>query len=228
MQEDNQAYIKLQKHLDRQAVGFPATRSGAEIKVLKHIFSPLEADIACCLSYRFESLDAIFARARHLVDSVEELEKRLEDLLKKGGIESKVKNGRMHYGNAPLVVGIYEYQLNRLTPEFIQDFSEYTSSINFGIEFLSTKLPQMRTIPVSKSIHPQQHVSTFDEVTTLIEEAEAPFAIFECSCRKKKSMLGKTCAKTVRKETCMAVGPMGRIALKVGVGREITRNEGRA
>ncbi len=225
MQKADQVYVKLQKHLDNQAVGFPATRSGAEIKILKHIFSPLEAELACCLTYRFEPLDAIFSRAGHLVDVPAELEKRLEDIQKKGGIESKIKNGSYHYCNAPLVVGIYEYQLNRLTPEFIEDFKAYTSSINFGIEFLSTKLPQMRTIPVSKSIHPQHNVSTFDEVTQLLQAAEPPFTIFECICRKKKSILGESCAKTERKETCMAIGPMGRMALKAGTGREITRDE---
>jgi electron transport complex protein RnfB len=44
MEHDYQMYVKLQKHLDNQAVGFPATRSGVEIKILKHIFSPEEAD----------------------------------------------------------------------------------------------------------------------------------------------------------------------------------------
>ena len=44
-----------------------------------------------------------------------------------------------------------------------RDFSEYTSGKKLGIEFLSTKLPQMRTIPVSKSIHPHHKASTFDE-----------------------------------------------------------------
>ena len=107
MNQNNQAYIKLQQHLDRQAVGFPATRSGAEIKILKHIFSPQEAEIACCLSYRFEAVETIFSRAGHLVDSVDQLGKHLDSIQKKGGIESKGKNGSTHYCNAPLVVGMY-------------------------------------------------------------------------------------------------------------------------
>ena len=77
MTQNNQVYVKLQKHLDNQAVGFPATRSGAEIKILKHIFAPEEAEIACCLNYKFEPLETIFSRAGHLVASVDELEKAL-------------------------------------------------------------------------------------------------------------------------------------------------------
>ena len=225
MEQNTQVYVKLQKHLDRQAVGFPATRSGAEIKILKHIFSPEEAEIACCLSYKFEPLKTIVSRAGHRVNSSDELEKSLDRIQKKGGIESRIKNGKMHYCNAPLVVGMYEFQLNRLTPDFIEDFNEYTSDKKFGIEFLSTKLPQMRTIPVAKSIHPQHNASTFDEVAALLQQAEEPFVIFECICRKKKSLAGHTCKVTDRKETCLAVGSMARTALQSGSGREITRED---
>lgn len=76
-----------------------------------------------------------------------------------------------------------------MTPEFIKDFKAYTSDRNFGIEFLSTELPQMRTIPVAESIHPRHSVSTFDEVTTLLEQAEEPFVII---MEKKKGKLEKT------------------------------------
>jgi NAD-dependent dihydropyrimidine dehydrogenase PreA subunit len=225
MEQNNHVYVNLQQHLDKQAVGFPTTRSGAEIKILKHIFSPLEAEIACCLSYKFESVETLIGRAGHLVGSTDELEKHLHHLQKKGGIESKIKNGKTYYCNAPLVVGMYEFQLNRLTDKFINDFNEYTSTRNFGIEFLSSKLPQMRTIPVSKSIHPQHNVSTFDEVITLLQQAEEPFVIVECICRKKKAIEGMTCKITDRKETCLAVGSMGRMSLISNAGREITRDE---
>jgi Pyruvate/2-oxoacid:ferredoxin oxidoreductase delta subunit len=225
MKQNEQVYAKLQKHLDNQAIGFPATRSGVELKILKHIFTPQDAEIACCLSYKFELPETIFERAGHLVDSPEGLKKCLERIQKKGGIESKIKNGETLYCNAPLVVGMYEFQLDRLTPEFVKDFNEYTSGKDFGVAFLSTKLPQMRTIPVAKSIHPQHNVSTYDEVATLMQAAEEPFVIFECICRKKKSIEGKLCKKTDRKETCLAVGDMGRMAMQAGQGREIARDE---
>jgi Pyruvate/2-oxoacid:ferredoxin oxidoreductase delta subunit len=223
--QNNRVYVKLQKHLDNQAIGFPATRSGVEIKILKHIFTPEEAEIACCLSYKFEPLETIFSCAAHLVGSADELKKGLDRIQKKGGIESKIKAGKMHYCNAPLVVGMYELQMNRLTPEFIGDFNEYTSNKKFGLAFLSTKLPQMRTIPVSKSIHPRHNVGTFDEVMTLLQQAEDPFVIIECICRKKKSIEGNSCKLTDRQETCLAVGSMARMVLQAGSGREISRDD---
>jgi NAD-dependent dihydropyrimidine dehydrogenase PreA subunit len=131
----------------------------------------------------------------------------------------------MLYCNAPLVVGMYEYQLNRMTTEFVNGFNEYTSDKKFGLAFLSTKLPQMRTIPIAKSIHPQHQVNTFDEVSALLRQAEPPFAVFECICRKKKSMEGNTCKVTDRKETCLATGNMARMGLANGIDRELTAKE---
>jgi Pyruvate/2-oxoacid:ferredoxin oxidoreductase delta subunit len=223
--QNDHVYVRLQQHLNNQTVGFPATRSGAEIKILKHIFTPAEAEIACCLSYKYETLETILSRAGDLVDSSGDLAKILHGIQKKGGIESRCDNGEMLYCNAPLVVGMYEYQLNRLTPEFVKDFNEHTSDKKFGLAFLSTELPQMRTIPISRSIHPQHHVSTFDEVSALLRQAELPFAVFECICRKKKSMEGNTCKVTDRKETCLATGNMARLALANGIGRELTAKE---
>ena len=129
MEQNDQVYIKLQKHLDRQPVGFPATKTGVEIRILKHIFTPEEAEMVSFLSYKLEPLETIFGKVGHLVESLEELEKIIDRIQKKGGIESKIKNGTTHYGCAPLVVGMYELQLGRLTPEFIKDFKEYTSDI---------------------------------------------------------------------------------------------------
>ncbi len=225
MEQNDQVYTKLQKHLDNQAVGFPATKTGVEIRILKHIFTPEEAEIASFLSYKFEPLKIIYGRVEHLAGSPEELEKILDRIQKKGGIEFKIKNDKKHYCNAPFIVGMYEFQLDRLTPEFIKDFNEYTSGRSFGIEFLSTERPQLRTIPVAKSIQPQQNISTFDEITTLLQQAEEPFVIIECICRKKKSIEGKPCKATDRKETCLAIGDMAQMVLASDVGRKITRDD---
>ena len=218
-------YIQLQKHLDKQPVGFPATRSGAEIKILEHIFSPLEARIALKMGYKFESAEAILIRLEHAVSSVLVLENHLDQLFKKGGILSRVTDGIRYYGLAPLVVGMYELQNKRLTPDFVKYFKEYTSDKKFGIEFISTELPQMRTIPISESISVTPHVSPFDDVVALINKAHEPFAILECICRKKKDIEGNACKKTTRKETCLAMGDMGAGAIHIGIGREITRDE---
>ncbi|MGV8073445.1 MAG: ATP-binding protein [Syntrophobacteraceae bacterium] len=228
MDKVEQIYKKLQQHLNNQAVGFPATRSGVEIKILKHIFAPREAEIASYLSYKPEPIETLFERVRHLVQSPEELADVLDHIHKNGGIESKVKEGKRVYCIIPLIIGMYEGQLDRLTPEFIKDFDEYTNNRRFGVEFLSTNLTQMRTIPVARSIQPHHHAASFDEVTVLLQKAEAPFAILECICRKKKAMEDTPCKTTDRKETCLALGGVAQSVLLSGHGREIGRDEAMA
>ena len=228
MNVNDQIYNRLQRHLDRQAVGFPATRSGAELNILRHIFTPREAEIAAFLSYQHAPLEVIYDKVRHLVASPAELARELSKLLKKGGIEAKKENGRMLYANAPLVVGMYELQVDRLTPEFVRDFKQYTADRKFGIEFLGTALPQMRTIPVAKSIRPQHRASTFDEVTALLRDSDGPFVILDCICRKKKRMAGNDCQMTDRRETCLGMGKMAETVLLSDIGREIERAEAMA
>ena len=86
---DDPIYERLRVHLDHQAIGFPPSRSGAHLKVLRHIFTPYEAQIAVCLKDRYEPLDLIYPRARHLVSSPDELGRVLDGILRKGGIEAK-------------------------------------------------------------------------------------------------------------------------------------------
>ena len=228
MDRHDQVYINLQRHLDRQAVGSPSSKSRAELKILRHIFSPAEAEIAAFLDYRHEPLEVVYERVRHLVASPEELAQILEGILIKGGIEAREENGRRLYGNAPLVVGMYELQVDRLTPEFISDFKAYTSDWRFGLEFLATELPQMRTIPIAQSIQPQHHVSTFDEAAALLTQSAGPFVILDCICRKKKRMSGEDCRMTDRRETCLGMGNIAETVLMSGIGREIEQAEAMA
>jgi len=37
---DNELYVKLRKHLDKQPGGFPETQSGAEIDILRRFYTP--------------------------------------------------------------------------------------------------------------------------------------------------------------------------------------------
>ncbi|WDP90364.1 MAG: 4Fe-4S dicluster domain-containing protein [Desulfobacter sp.] len=216
-------YRKLQQHLNRQPVGFPPSASGADIRLLKHIFTPLEAKIATCLSHEPRSLEEIFSRADGLVASESILEDHLTAMVKKGGLELRRERGRDLYANAPLVVGIYELQVNRLTPGFIRDFKAYTSEKRYGISFLSTKRSQMRTVPIHKSITPDLPAADYDQILRLLETAEAPFVVLPCICRKKKDSQGEPCRQTQRVDTCMAMGPMAHTLIKMEVGREIPR-----
>ncbi len=206
-------------------MGFPAVRDGSDIRILRHIFSPEEAAIATCLSYRHESESVLAERITRQLGPIDDLSGKFREMLKKGGIEGVEKEGEIWYCNSPLVVGMYEMQLGRLTPEFIRDFKRYTRSAAFGLSFIGTELPQMRTIPIEKSIRPEYVVSDFDRVDSLLNQSAGPFVIVECICRNRAEMEGKTCTVTKRKETCLAIGNIAKTVILSGQGREIERDE---
>ena len=62
MGSDLDVYRKLQKHLDNMPVAFPESDIGLDIKLLKHRFTPKEAEIALELSALPEPLERIHKR----------------------------------------------------------------------------------------------------------------------------------------------------------------------
>ena len=218
-------YRTLQKHLDKQAVGFPATRSGAEIRILERLFTPEEAKMALHLTYHPVSIVDVHEKTKAEDISLEDLESILNNMAIKGAIGKIVKNNTDYYHTIPFAVGMLEYQVNRLSPEFVDDTVDLIASRNTGLALLSTKVPQMRTIPVEESIKVEHHVTTYDNLRELIEGTEGPISVQECLCRQSASIRGYPCKKTSRLEICMAFGDMARVFLEAGTARQITKGE---
>lgn len=222
---EEKIYKELRKHLNKQAVGYPSTLSGVEIKLLKRFFTPEEAKLAMCLSYKPTSLDTIIETAKGIGKTDKEIEEMLNEMLKNGVIGQREKDGIQHYYTLPLAVGMYEGQINRLTPEFLKDYDKYTSGMMFGLEFISTELPQMRTIPVKESIPLDYQVTNYDHITDIINNTEGPIAVNECICRQRKSILDDPCHQTKLMETCFQFGDAAKYAMKYDIGRGINKEE---
>jgi electron transport complex protein RnfB len=177
------------------------------------------------LSYKPRSMNDIYEGVKETGMPFNAMENMLDGMMKNGVIGHMEREGTRHFFNIPLIVGMYEGQLNRLTPEFLADFDEYTSDKAFGLEFLSTELPQMRTIPVGKSIRPEHHVTTHNHLKNIIKGADGPIVVNECICRKAANMKGNPCKKTPRLETCMALGDIAGNCIRAGIGREVSKEE---
>lgn len=225
MAREERIYRDLKKHLNKLPVGYPGTKSGVEIRLLKWFFNPEEARLAMKLSYKPCSIEDIYEMVKESGMSFNDMERMLNGMMQNGVIGYMEREGTRYFFNLPLLIGMYERQLNRLTPEFLADFDEYASSRAFGLEFLGTELPQMRTIPVGKSIKPEHYVTTYDHLTDLINGADGPIAIGECICRKAASMRGNPCQKTSRLETCMGFGDTAANYIRAGMGREVSKKE---
>ena len=225
MDKAERIYRNLQRHLDKQAVGYPATKSGAEIRILKRFFSPEEAQLAMHLTYKPTSIEHIYELVKGGGLSLSAVENMLDNMAKNGVIGVVERKGGRYFCTVPFVVGMFEGQVTKLTPEFLSDVEQYTTDKAFGLAFLSTELPQMRTIPVSKSISVEHHVTTHDHMVDIINGMDGPFAILECICRKSAGIKGNPCKKTSRQETCMTFGNMAKHVIQNGIGRAIDKEE---
>jgi electron transport complex protein RnfB len=224
MSDNNEIFRNLQIHLDQFPIGLPATPTGIEIKVLKHLFTEEEAFIGTKLSWDYESLEKIYDRIEKKDISVESLEALVENMIKKGTLKYKIVNGKKFYANLPLVVGIFEYQVNKLTKEFFEDFDEYLITA-FGAELLGTKISQFRTIPVKESVSSEHYVSNYDEIKQVIQNSEEPITVANCVCRQSQDLYGNYCKQTSLRETCFYFGTTGQLFLDQGWARQITREE---
>jgi NAD-dependent dihydropyrimidine dehydrogenase PreA subunit len=118
------------------------------------------------------------------------------------------------------VIGIYEYQLNKLTPELARDLEEYLA--HWWNADTWRKAPQIRTIPVGESISPQLEVLAYEQAEALVG-AQERFAVAPCICRQEKRMLGEGCDKPL--ETCLSFGDAADFYVHNGWGRAISRDE---
>jgi len=146
-------YRRLAKHLDNIPAGYPATDSGVEIRILQRLFSPDEATLATHLTLLPEDARVVARRAKLPVDEVAQ---RLAKMEQKGLIFSKhSRSGSVpKYQAAPFVVGIWEFQVGRLTPDLVRDFEEYLPHLMP----IWKKTPQMRTIPINESIDTEMKI----------------------------------------------------------------------
>ena len=220
-------YRQLQQTLDEMPIGFPPTESGVEIRLLKYLFTPEEAKIAARLKFAWkptESLENIYERLKPMGYSIEELEKYLDSMLKKGAIFGRKEENKKFYGLSILAVGIYEFQVNKLTKEFLEDHHQYIQEA-WGMEFMKTPIAQMRTIPIGINIDHEIEIANYDNIKQLFENVEGPFVLINCVCRQDHKMRGESCQATSRSEACMGFGFFAKTYIDLGWGREISRQE---
>lgn len=224
MNTESKVYRDLQKHLDRLPISYPATESGVEIRILKHLFTPEEAKIALQLSMIPEPVKRVHKRVKKIGVSIGELEKILNHMSDKGVIEVSEKDGEKLYGNAMLAIGMHEYQVERLTKNFAKDFLQYLNE-GFAEEVAKTKINQLRTIPIEKSIPQEYHVGSYDDIRQIVANIEGPMVVLNCVCRQTKDIAGESCTKTDLRETCLVFNQEAQRFLDWGVARSITKEE---
>jgi Na+-translocating ferredoxin:NAD+ oxidoreductase subunit B len=228
MESHDSIYRKLQQHIDNMPVGFPESKSGLDIRLLKHLFSPEEAEIALELSALPEPLERIQKRLTKKGISVENLEQTLNGLVKKGAIFDLThfakKGGKKHYGKPMMVVGMFELQTEHLTKEFAKDFSDYMEE-GFYKTVASKKTSQMRTIPINSGVSADTYIDIYDNAKEIIKNVSGKIAVVHCVCRNSKDLLGEPCKSSNIRETCLLLEESASMILDMGRGRSINKKE---
>jgi Na+-translocating ferredoxin:NAD+ oxidoreductase subunit B len=101
MDTNERVYRNLQQHLDKQAVGYPATKSGAELRVLKRLFSPEEAQLVMHLNYKPMTLERIYKLAKDSGLSFENVENMLTTMAKNSVIGLVEKEEKRFFHTIP-------------------------------------------------------------------------------------------------------------------------------
>jgi Na+-translocating ferredoxin:NAD+ oxidoreductase RNF subunit RnfB len=210
-------YKRLAKRLDELPGGYPETESGVERRILEKIFTPEEAEMTLRMRSVPETVEQV---AERLGRPVPEMQEILDNLHEKGQIGSFKMFGQRMYMLFPYIVGIYEFQLNRMDKEMAELFEAYAPyMIN---EFGSLEPAVGRVIPVSTEIDADQQVHRYEDVQRMIEEARS-FQLMECICRKEKALLGQTCSHKL--ETCLGISGEEDAFDKFPRGRVISKEE---
>jgi len=214
-------YQRLAKYLDSLPAGYPPSEDGVELKILEHLFTEEEAALALHLGLLNESAPFIARRAGLSPWATADL---LEGMVKKGLISGSYPDGKPpEYAISQFVIGFYEDQVNRLTPEIVDLFEAY-APIYFD-RGPWKKFPQVRTIPINESIPITSEVLPYFQVEEILQ-SKTHIAVRNCVCRQEKEMLDDGCGKPM--EACFSFDGAALNTVKTGKGRLISLEEARS
>jgi len=217
-------YRALQKHLNTMPVGYPATLTGVELRLLEYMFTTEEARAALNIGWQLETFDEIFQRAEQKGYTEDKFRNLIDSMADKGSIFSTTSGDQKRYACHPLVVGMFEMQPWHLTPNLYLTVRDYMLQ-RFSVEYYTTKVRQMRVIPIQTSVTSQLSISPYDNIREIVDQTKDRIGITNCICKMAKDNLGKKCLVTDRREVCMGFRDFHDIFVRNGWGRAISKKE---
>jgi Na+-translocating ferredoxin:NAD+ oxidoreductase RNF subunit RnfB len=212
-------YEKLRERLDMFPQGFPQTKSGVELEILENLFSVDEAEIALFLRPFPEPVSTI---AERMGRDEKELGETLYDMSKRGLIlRFKESEEVIYYFLAPWMIGVWEFQLNRLSPDNVKLYEKYFEEGMVPLN-KTKKVAGFRVIPIQKEIQDNTEIQPYEKIYEIIDK-QTRFAVADCICRKEARIIGEACDKLL--ESCMSFGVAADYYIENQLGREISKEE---
>ncbi|MBI9082466.1 MAG: 4Fe-4S binding protein [Desulfobacterales bacterium] len=210
-------YHQLREQLDQYSIGFPASKSGVEIQILKKLFTEEAAAMYLDMTLFLETPADIAARAGRDPETTAAL---CEQMAGNGLIFRYRKKETVRYAAVPFVVGSYEFQLKNMDEELAALCEQYMTEALFDLD-RSVQVP-IRTIPVNKSIDGSTTVASHDDARAILKSKEK-IAIAECICRVQQHKTGNMCEKPL--EVCFVFGSHADYYVENGLARFIGLEE---
>ena len=167
--------------------------------------------------------------ARRCGKDVETTRKILEHLQWTGTVRTKTVDGQTGYFYPVWVPGIMEgFMANKeqcaQKPILAECFEEYTRKrLGALVPFLGHGMSFMRVIPVEKAIRNESRSADFEELSHIIENADA-ISVGPCSCRRSRRLMGEGCGH-LEEDICIYLNENARNYAKIGAHRLITKEE---
>ena len=214
----DEPYFKLREFLDQFPIGFPQTASGVEIKILKRLFTPEEAEIAVLLSPLPEEA-ALIAKRAGLAE--EHLAIKLETMAKNGLIFRIRRDGKTMFLAAPFMIGLYEYAVKKIDRELAALFKQYYDEA-YQKEMGRSNVPGFKVIPLQHHLEADVALLPYHKIEEDIRSTRI-IAVTDCVCRKEAKLTGHQCEHPM--ENCLSFGAAAEFYIENGMGRQVTADE---
>ncbi len=198
------------------------------------ILAPIVTDDMCSVAMhmRLEAPRTAAELARRCSADVNFVQKQIDKLVEIGFARSRTTDGVLGYYYPIWVPGIMEGILSNREqcdryPDLGYCFEEYTRR---RIELVAPTLSSgklgmmfMRVMPVMSAIENNSRTASYDEISTLIENATA-ISVGPCSCRRARRLMGEGCGH-LEEDMCMYLNDNAINYSKTGAHRLVTKEE---
>jgi len=224
-------YDRLQRALDRQVTGAPA--SPVFMQILRLLYSPEEAAVAARVPIIPTRLDKL---ARSLDRDPAQLDDQLTRLADRGLILDLSNGDGRYFALPPVVIGFFEFtfmrarddlnmvELSALFETYMTEGDGRFARAVFGERTqLGRSLVRESALPAAPSGEALAvEVLDYEKASAIVRDARAA-AVSLCACRHKASHLGHDCGRPQR--TCLTFGGSGGMLVDHGLAESIDKAE---
>lgn len=195
------------------------------------ILDPIVDDDMCSIMMRMrlEKNFTVEDLAKKAKKSIEFTQEQCDKLVAAGVIRTRIVDGKTCYYYPIWVPGIMEGILAMREqcdkyPDLGVCFEEYTRKrVGMLAPVLGHGVNFMRVMPVMSAIENNSHAASYDELTTIIENAKA-ISVGPCSCRRSRRLMGEGCGH-LEEDMCMYIDDNAISFSKNGEHRLISKEE---